>query len=593
MSQARFRITLVGATGTMANKCPKCTVDAVVLVAPSHMAIARVAMNKLRLKVKDANRVRLTLKHAVREHAAGTELPDGDLTQYLCNDGTIAVSIKEMPNRSPPPALIELEPISSPADRMRDGGGSSSTTEEGGVSSIADVLSMPDVLSLISAPLLTRAPPTGANALELQTRRRQAEPRFQRTSGVRAAFRLSATCRSIREAFMACESGPWWRDACQQWSPLLEELRGDSNRSAGGPSGRISWQDLFLKQTMEAKRAWRDEDEYALLLSVCTDTEPGLPREDMSGHHLLPFRTPTQAGASISSGASRSGAGMAVEPIVSVSLGALPPHRGLVRVDGTPLGGGEARLALLRRRDGATLELTESTPLLYSRSSGLCSVPTGAAEAGAKSLSVVFESEDDEEFPHAPPRRFRNSASSSSSSSSWENMSPGTERTEVEQRTARWHARRGRWKPITLELKYTVRAARTAEDERTQCKEAAEAAEAADEASTVLPPAELTPAASASTLPSRTPAAAARARSSSTLASATAVLKSVELRSLPFADYWQVEDEPERDWQPPSQGEAMRESVRASGVNVLAEAWLHPEALTELLHVRPRVEPEF
>ena len=49
----RFRLSVVGAAGTMGNKCPKCTVDAVVLVEPRHAPIAKVAINKLRLKVKD------------------------------------------------------------------------------------------------------------------------------------------------------------------------------------------------------------------------------------------------------------------------------------------------------------------------------------------------------------------------------------------------------------------------------------------------------------------------------------------------------------------------------------------------------------
>ena len=46
--------------------------DAVVLVESTHAAIAKVAIGKLRLKVKDERRVVLTLKTAVREHAAGT-----------------------------------------------------------------------------------------------------------------------------------------------------------------------------------------------------------------------------------------------------------------------------------------------------------------------------------------------------------------------------------------------------------------------------------------------------------------------------------------------------------------------------------------
>lgn len=97
----RFRVNVVGENGIMPSKCPKCTVDAVVLVEPSHEQIARVASQKLRLKVKDLRRVRLTLKSAVREHAAGTELPrDAELTAYLANDCTIAVGILEAQRRA-------------------------------------------------------------------------------------------------------------------------------------------------------------------------------------------------------------------------------------------------------------------------------------------------------------------------------------------------------------------------------------------------------------------------------------------------------------------------------------------------------------
>ena len=95
----RFRLSVVGAAGTMANKCPKCTVDAVVLVEPRHASIAKVAINKLRLKVKDERRIRLALKTAVREHAAGTELPIDaeDLNDFLANDAIIAVSAWHVP----------------------------------------------------------------------------------------------------------------------------------------------------------------------------------------------------------------------------------------------------------------------------------------------------------------------------------------------------------------------------------------------------------------------------------------------------------------------------------------------------------------
>ena len=64
----RVRLSVVGAAGTLPSKCPKCTVDAVVLVEPQHAALARAAINKLRLKVRDVERVKLVLKSAVREH---------------------------------------------------------------------------------------------------------------------------------------------------------------------------------------------------------------------------------------------------------------------------------------------------------------------------------------------------------------------------------------------------------------------------------------------------------------------------------------------------------------------------------------------
>ena len=101
----RVRLSVVGAAGTLPSKCPKCTVDAVVLVEPQHAALARAAINKLRLKVKDVERVKLVLKSAVREHAAGTELPCGeaDLSDYLATDCVIAVSVLDAPRAAPLP----------------------------------------------------------------------------------------------------------------------------------------------------------------------------------------------------------------------------------------------------------------------------------------------------------------------------------------------------------------------------------------------------------------------------------------------------------------------------------------------------------
>ena len=110
MPGGRVRLSVVGAAGTLPSKCPKCTVDAVVLVEPQHAALARAAINKLRLKVRDVERVKLVLKSAVREHAAGTELPCGeaDLSDYLATDCVIAVSVLDAPRAAllPTPAAL-------------------------------------------------------------------------------------------------------------------------------------------------------------------------------------------------------------------------------------------------------------------------------------------------------------------------------------------------------------------------------------------------------------------------------------------------------------------------------------------------------
>ena len=216
----RFRVSIVGAAGIMPGKCPKCTVDAVVLVEPSHSTIAKVAINKLRLKVRDVSRVRLCLKAAVREHAAGTELPsdDTDLTSYLANGCVLAVSVHD----SPPPELQSVKVISAATTRQdADATAVVLPAQATAVLLPMDVLAMPDVLGLLSSPL-----------------------------GVRAFFTLSATCHCLRKAVTECESGPWWRSACEQWSPLLAALK----------QGHFSWRDLFLKQLERARQAWRDEE---------------------------------------------------------------------------------------------------------------------------------------------------------------------------------------------------------------------------------------------------------------------------------------------------------------------------------------------
>jgi len=203
----RVRLSVVGAAGTLPSKCSKCTVDAVVLVEPRHAALARAAINKLRLKVKDVERVKLVLKSAVREHAVGTELPCGeaDLSSYLATDCVVAVSVMEAPR--PPPLPAAPPPQAAPQggagarESMRGPGTSTATPApeasaappgEAAVSAL-DVFVMADVLGMLSGPM-----------------------------GVRAVFALASTCTAVRAAVSECASGPWWRAACEQWSPLLQ-----------------------------------------------------------------------------------------------------------------------------------------------------------------------------------------------------------------------------------------------------------------------------------------------------------------------------------------------------------------------------------
>ena len=233
---ARVRVCVVGAAGTLPSKCPKCTVDAVIVVEPQHAALARAAINKLRLKVKDERRVKLVLKSAVREHAAGTELPyEADLSEYLANDCVIAVSIHESPQAA---AAHEPTPASAAATHEP----AAPAVAAAGVAATApgevvpvcplDVLVMPDVLGLLSRPL-----------------------------GVRSVFDLVGTCTALRAAVSECESGPWWREACEQWSPLLAALK------AGAPGG-VLWRELYLRHGAAAAQQWSDEDEFALLVEV-------------------------------------------------------------------------------------------------------------------------------------------------------------------------------------------------------------------------------------------------------------------------------------------------------------------------------------
>ena len=204
----RVRLSVVGAAGTLPSKCSKCTVDAVVLVEPRHAALARAAINKLRLKVKDVERVKLVLKSAVREHAVGTELPCGeaDLSSYLATDCVVAVSVMDAP-RPPlpaaPPPQVAPQGGAGARESMRGPGTSTATPapeasaappggDQAAVSAL-DVFVMADVLGMLSGPM-----------------------------GVRAVFALASTCTAVRAAVSECASGPWWREACEQWSPLLQ-----------------------------------------------------------------------------------------------------------------------------------------------------------------------------------------------------------------------------------------------------------------------------------------------------------------------------------------------------------------------------------
>jgi hypothetical protein len=73
----------------------KGTVGSVVVVEATFEAIATAANNKLKLKLKNTQSVRLFLKTRVGAHPAGTELPRDDCSSYLCNDAIISVGVGE------------------------------------------------------------------------------------------------------------------------------------------------------------------------------------------------------------------------------------------------------------------------------------------------------------------------------------------------------------------------------------------------------------------------------------------------------------------------------------------------------------------
>ena len=315
----------------MSSKCSKCTVDAVVIVKPHHEDIARVAVNKLRLKIKELRRVRLFLKAAVREHPAGTELPIcGDLSAFLTNDCTITVGVDAA-------TTAKTGVVESAAGEASTGRPSSLCALE--------VLTVPDVLALLCHPL-----------------------------GVRQLFVLSLSCRALREAVTACDSGPWWKDACATWSPLLAALK------EGLPE--LSWRDLFLEQLVAARVAWREESEYGMLLQLDASPEPGLPATALCRAQLLPF-----SGALLQQVRSAGSALVTVDENQEEQEASRAGSFDEEAAAGVGVSGVESvRLNLLRRSDGALLPLGRAWLVA---SSGLC------GEAGGdKTLRLAFETEE-------------------------------------------------------------------------------------------------------------------------------------------------------------------------------------------------------
>ena len=562
----RFRVAVVGATGPGPNKCRKCTVDAVVIVEPQHAEIARVAVNKLRLKVKDYRRVCLTLKTTVREHSAGTVLPqEEDLSPYLTNDAIIAVSVQDLlPDNDAANARTSEAHADATAQLAACSLESNEDTTATFDTRSVEVLTMSDVLVLLS-PLLS----------------------------VRAFFRLSITCRSILEATCGYESGPWWKDACTHWSPLLNGIK------EGAPA--LSWRDVFLSQAAEARRAWRDDDQYRLLVSVNTAPEPGLPRHAMSGTHLLPFSsellqrvhdaTNEQAGIQVS--VANSVAAVRVRTVLEVAVS----DGGVVQPgprSQTALESDTVTLLLLRRRDGALLPLC-AEPLFLRSSSGL----TG--ERGAsKHLRLVYELE-----PTLLARRAKGKGKGGRSrcvgAATWLHGGDPAFATGS----------------ATLALHYTLPVALpVAPLPVTPPSVALQSVTPPSEMAPPIapPPAAMHPAGAAQgdtvgaeqatwqgshSLASALsePAGSTHASHASLHASlyAEPYLESIELLALPVRQYWDVEDLPPGSWVcscptvgrsidptslPPS---LLIEAIRASGKKLLAEAWEQPEVLAALL----------
>eukprot|EP00966_Prymnesium_polylepis_P231897 5364817-Prymnesium_polylepis.1 len=167
----KFRLGLASHGGTK-----KGVASSVVLVEPTHEAIATAANNKLKLKLKNVRHARLFLKSRVGEHPAGTELPlNGDLSSYIENDTVVTVSIGGAnapaagpssadtaipldPQRLPPlPRLAVAQPPTAEVTAADEAPGA--TAEFGPDEPIADVDAAPEGGAPMTASSLRPPPP--------------------------------------------------------------------------------------------------------------------------------------------------------------------------------------------------------------------------------------------------------------------------------------------------------------------------------------------------------------------------------------------------------------------------------------------------
>lgn len=234
-----IRINLVHGTGVDPAKCHKCVVDTVVVVEPEHAAIAKVALNKLRrLKSKSLERVQLVLRSAVREHPAGTVLPnDGSpLIKYLCNDATVAVNIIPAPDHSASRKKEEVEvpgtSAAAAAQQWREAAlASSKVADAPSDMSASDAIAQPDILYLIASKM-----------------------------GLRNFLSRAAVCRAWNAAAQCddCASVDDWRWLCSCKSPLLPFLKHPT----------VDWNTLLRRHMATCRDAWQREEEYELLVHV-------------------------------------------------------------------------------------------------------------------------------------------------------------------------------------------------------------------------------------------------------------------------------------------------------------------------------------